>query len=277
MPFLVKHTWFFQQGAKGWTESLWREQVDGNLGSAFTIAFNAGLKRALLLGSSGQIKAIRVSIERTDLGVPVTGDSFLQYVGLAGTSTETSEDSDTSLQVIMRNAGATKHKFIFLRGIWDNIVAAGGNYLPSYGIWASLLNSWIAFLLSNGYGWAGVDPLTRTPVINYDQNLPSARVLVTAQAAAFVGPFNVPIKVRFQGINVKSVLNGPQLVTPLTSTTCELVKPLAVVPFVSNGFVQTYTAAVRTASTIDAQKIVQRKSGAPLLESRGRQPVRGRI
>lgn len=276
MPAYVKATWIFEQGNRGWTESLLYPQNSDDISLALNAAILLGQKRAKLLGSAGKIKAIRVSLEKNLAGVMIAGDALLNYVNIQGYASELSDAPDTCLLVTFRTLNGTKRKQMFMRGIWDQVVSFGGQYLPTYGNWQSFFNSWMAQLITSGWGWWGNDVVSSARLTSYSPNTPTMLVQITADADIFLPPFNIKGKVRITGVNGKSVLNGTQIIESRDATHCDLVKPLAVGPFVSPGKIAVYGPVFRATSDVQASRIIERKAGSPLLESRGRQRARAR-
>jgi len=275
VPAIVKATLIFQTGSFGWTESFLWAVLSNDLNLQNASLQVIAQKRAALLGAQSFIKAQRVSFESDQDGNAVAGDSFLAYNRYNGAQTPTSDDPDTAVLVTMRNLVAQHRRNMFLRGIWDDVNGQGGFYLPSVAGWQSAFNSWAAAMLARQAGWWHNTKSAPKVVSNYVMASPSGYVTVTMELDAFgAGPY-VKQVVRFQGINVTSPINGTQLVTPISATECVLEKPLALLPYTGGGVMFTYTRSIDVASTIDAQKIVTRRAGAPLLQSRGRR--RGRV
>lgn len=278
MP-LLKITNFFEGRSHGWTESYFAGFATNDLGSAYVnIALPIANDRAQLLGDPCYIKAIRVSVERNDDGTTVLRDSYLQYVkilpafGSAEVTRKLAADSDVALQVIWQNATNQLRKFIFLRGIWDDVETAGGEYVP-VGSWNGRLNNWRATLFAKSVGWDSKPQFAKTIITNYATDAGNHITLTLAGAIFGNPPVGLPYpytQVRISKLNNKSVLNGLLTVLPLSPNTCITVAPIAAGPFISPGTLTTYSHLFIPAANIRAQKIVTRKAGAPLLESRGR-------
>lgn len=275
MPFLIKGTWIFESRQTGWTESLYWNQSTGNLNTAYQTAFAVGDVRKQLLGDTGSIKAIRVSVEANELGQPVVGDSLLSYARLAPDTLLEEEDSNTALQVIFRTSDATKRKFLFLRGIWDSIVQVGGVYNKDANGWVTKFNAWKTEVIGQAMGWVASSRSTAGTITNYVMDANGFITFTLAAPGIFgAGPNYTPQKVRISRLNGRSTLNGTMIVFPTSATTATSAQPHAAAPFKSNGIMFGYTKALVLASTIEAQKIVTRKAGAPLLGSVGRQKAK---
>lgn len=274
---IMKHTWIYEQGPKGWSESLFRVATNPDLGIQWNLALLVGQKRLGWTGAQTLLKAIRVSIELDDANQPVRGDSLLRYTWLPGAAAEPSEDSFTALQIIFRNETASFRKFLFARGIWDNIVLPGGAINNGYWVFATNFDSWKSQLFAGQYGWMrNAQVLPHLAVIDYQQ-LPNMQVELTLAGANFPAPWGQKHSVMLSGINGKSVLNGRQVIEITSATTIRTVKQIAVGEFLTPGKVIFYTPQFVQATTIQDQKIVRRASGAPLLESRGRAKNRVRV
>jgi len=273
---IVKATLFFQVNSFGWTESFFWQVASNDLNPQMASLQVIAQKRAPLLGSQAFIKAERVSFERNDAGNPVTGDSFLQYVRYNGSTVPTADDPDTAVLVTGRNLVAERRRNMFLRGIWDDVNAAGGFYLSSVAGWVSAFDNWRAGMLARQAGWMARTKVNTVPITGYTVDPDSGFVQVTlALPAAQLVPNEVQ-QVRIRGVNTKSPINGTQLIRGIDSTHFWLEKPLALINYQFGGEVIFYSQAIEVMNTLDAQKIVTRRAGAPLLQSHGRRRAKPR-
>jgi len=131
VPSIVKATLFFQTNSFGWTESFFWQILSNDLTPQMASLQVIAQKRAALLGAQSFVKAERVSFEFDGDGLPVTGDSFLQYNRYNGATVPQADDPDTGVLVTQRNLVAARRRNMFLRGIWDDVNGAGGFYLPT--------------------------------------------------------------------------------------------------------------------------------------------------
>lgn len=276
-PVIVKGTLVFQTNSFGWSESfLWDGGSEFNLNVHQQSLQIIAPKRAALLGAQSFIKAERVSLETNQLGVPVVGDSVLQYARYNGASVPSSDEPDVACLVTFRNLIANKRRNMFLRGIWDDVDASGGFYLPSIAGWQTAFNAWASAMLARGAGWWSYTKSAPFPVDTYVVNQTTGYVTITVLGDAFgPGPYD-KIRVRLQGVNVKSAVNGQWVGTPVSESAIILEKPMALLPYTGGGSLFTYTRAFEAAASMDAQKIVIRRAGSPLLQSRGRRKARAR-
>lgn len=270
-PIIVKATLVFQTNSFGWSESfLWDGVNEQNLNVHMQSLQIIAQKRSQLLGSQSFVKAERVSLETDGAGLPRVGDSILQYIRYNGPGMGTSDEPDAAVLVTMRNLVAAKRRNMFLRGIWDDVDNQGGFYLPSIAGWQSAFNSWSAAMLARQAGWWSYTKSAPFDVDTYAVNPTTGYVTITVLGDAFGdGPYG-KIRVRLAGVNVKSALNGSWVGTPVSNSQIILEKPIALLPYTGGGQLFTYTRALEVAASIDAQKIVTRRAGAPLLQSRGR-------
>jgi hypothetical protein len=270
-PVIVKATLFFQTGSFGWTESfLWDGQTTNDLNPHMASLQILAQKRAALLGAQSFIKAERVSFETDLAGLPVNGDSVLVYSRYNGASTPQSDDPDARVLVTMRNLVAAKRRNMFLGGIWDDVNGLGGFYLPGTPGWQTAFNSWSAAMLARQIGWWSYGRVAEANVSGYIDDPDSGIVIVTLDDGIFgAGPYSKQ-RVRIAGVNVRSPLNGSWVGTPTAVASFQLDKPLALLPYVAGGTLRTYARVFEAAASIDGQKIVTRRAGAPLLQSRGR-------
>lgn len=279
MPFRCKCTWIFEGPQKGWTESLYLEPLTQTFGEAATLTNNLCVPRAALLGRECAIKAFRVQIveDAANLKVKRRGDTIQRPVfGYPG---EPASDADLALLCDFTDAQLTRHKSLFLRGIWDSISQSYGGYHPSPA-WEARFDVWRTQLIASGFGWVGRNPSNPSNVTGYVQT-DTGFVEITCADAIFTGfPAFVPIQVNVQGVLSKggpSNLNGTLLVKPISTTKCQTVKQRAVLPFVDGGTLRTLSYVMVKTAQVGPEKIVTHETGAPLLESRGRQRDRSRV
>lgn len=276
VPAIVKATLVFQTNSFGWSENFFWSVASNDLTPQMASLQVIAQKRAALLGKESFIKAQRVSFETDQDGNRVVGDSYLQYVRYNGSTTPGADDPDTAVLVTMRNLVAARRRNMFLRGIWDDVNAAGGFYLPTVTGWQTNFASWVASMLARGAGWMSVDRVNTVGITGYTVDPDTGFVQVTLAAAApqlVAGKTQV---VRIRGVNTKSALNGQHLIRAIDSTHFWLEKPLALVTYQFGGDVIFYDQHFEQAATIDAQKIVTRRAGAPLLQSHGRRRAQTR-
>lgn len=275
-PLTVKCTWIFDCNGRGWTESLWYVGSSNDLNQHIAVAAAIGQKRLATLGREVRYYATRVSFE-TDSGAnPLRGDSILQYNNNYNSTSQPTAELDTALLWVFRDLTGTRHKNMFMRGIWDVVESNGGLYVPlaaGAAGWTSAINQWVAQLQATvagvkagQIGWVNRTPTLICNLAGYVQNTNGTVTFTTQTPFTATGTFMV----RLKGLNVQSKLNGQLLVRQLTNTTFVSVKPVAVFPYVSGGLVTFYDVFFSAAAAIAPQKIVERKAGAPLLEPRGR-------
>lgn len=279
MP-IQKVTFVFDGRQCGWTESHWYQSADGLHAETMAKAADLGLARAQLLGDECKIKAIRVSTEG------VGPDAMLNYVDMKpGTKTGSNGDHinqedtaqrDVALQIRMEDASHSRHKLIFLRGIWDKVETDQGTYAPD-DKWTKFLDAWGGQLVRRQWGWYGSSGRTKVKLL-------SAVMGATDRTTFTFDDFLFPeavvgkrVKIRISGVNEgHSIINGVHVVDVLSRIACITHGKQAVGNIVEGGFGSYNTYDFWSYRTYDAQKIVTRETGAPLLESPGRQPKRAR-
>lgn len=274
---VIKATLMFQTNSFGWSESFfWNAPGTEDLipqGASLQVIAQ---KRAALLGAQSFVKAQRVSIELNNNNEPVVGDSFLEYFRYNGASVPAADDPDTAVLVTMRNQTASRRRNMFLRGIWDDVNGLGGFYLPGTAGWQSAFDTWRAAMLARQVGWMSRTQVNVVAITGYTVDPDTGFVQVTLAAAAPQLTPGLVQQVRIRGVNVTSPLNGTQLIRGIDSTHFWLEKPLALIAYQFGGEVIFYSQALEVASTIGPQKIVTRRAGAPLLQSRGRRRAKPR-
>jgi len=279
MPFRCKCTFIFEGPQKGWTESLYLEPLTQTFAEASTLTQNLCVARAKLLGRESAIKAYRVQVVQDAGGLPVKrrGDTiqrpFFGYEGQPGA------DADLALLCDFLDATATRHKSMFMRGIWDIISQNYGAYTPDPQF-ELFFTTWREQLISSGFSWLARNQLATSNVVGYEQT-ETGFVEITVSDPIFTGlPTLQPIQVQVQGVIGQgglSNLNGTLLVKPLTATTCQTVKQRAVLPFLDGGKLSTFGYVMVKTAQVSPEKIVSHETGSPLLESPGRSKARSRV
>lgn len=299
-PLVVKNTTFFEQNGNGWTESFYTQGITTDLNAHAAYLKTVTDKRRLLIGKNTSIRAYRVSFESGVGGEPLKGDSFLVYYGQAGFSTEPSAAPTVALLATWHAGGGQRRKHQFMRGIWDAVESEGGAYIPSYGTWQTKFDQWVMALgaalpgvKAAGAGWLRRTPAYTNTIVNYVadaseyvtfETLNPIPVYVPGPPPSGVPRF-IPVECRVTKLNTTSVLNGSLNVTVLDNTHFRTTKPIAAGVFRSAGQVSFYDPNLMLCDVVPAtgllqitpQKIVERKVGTPLLESRGRSKGKPRV
>ncbi len=276
MPTIMKDTFIFNGPGRGWTESYYRSSADGSILAELAVMDIVAPKRAQLLGDGFNIQGYRVS--RITDNALVRGrfgsEALLKF--WPGNSNYDGDFSDTALLVIAKDATTTRQKAVYLRGLWD-VVTGGEGAIIAPPEWNTAFNTWRAEMEARQFGWYGqgaAGPLGQ--VLSYASDV-NDNVTVTVTEDYFplntVGTTQV---VRIRGVNVKSKLNGQYPVFIVSRSTFRIPKPVALGTFTTPGFVQLLQFAFVQGTQFRQQRIVSRKSGAPLFSSRGRAPTRPR-
>lgn len=272
MPFF-KVTFFFRANQRGWTESWWREDANTDLKHIVQVGSTIAELRAQFLGNGAEIFAIRASNE------DVKNDSFLLYeVFKPPENTIDLADLDIAILSRAHNPDHTRWKNTFLRGFWDSIEVQGGKFIgKGNAAFTKAFDAWATALADRFWAWKGRTKGAEADITGYTvENTGQVTVTVAANlfAGVAVGSF---ITVRIRGVNGgKSKLNGSQIVQVVSATQARTQKPLAVFPWVFGGIVQRGSTGFVDIVGVQAQRIVPRKSGAPLLDTPGRLKARAR-
>lgn len=264
-------TFIFDLPGHGFSESYWKNFSSDSLDIAFDNALQLGLRRLYMCGEQTVLQAIRIS--DGELGGR-TGRTF--YVGQTGYTGKGSMASNVALNVLLSTANAQHSKMVQFRGCWDEVEVTGGAFDKSNVTFQNGFDSWRQWLLANGYGWRGIVSQQLFNVTTYVTDPSSVVMLTMSTPTGGLGSEGTRRKARFSKINVKSVINGPQIIRVGAGNTVFLAKPLAVGPFVSPGIMSVPSYITRAAASATIQRIGTRQAGAPLLRSRGRAPARPR-
>lgn len=278
MAYTQKHTWIFYSPQRGWTESLYLRPQTQTITFGQSLASQYATARAQMLGNGYGIKGYRVQQVEDVAGnkVKFVGDT-VQRVNYPGTSGQPGAQVDLALLLDCINGTVTKHKPLYLGGIWDVISQNGGQYVPEPTFEVAFTN-WLSKVVQFGYGWYSRTPSIQFTITGFTADA-DAFVTYTCSGTPFAGLGSAPFKVGVSGlpaIGGRSVLNGDQMVTRVTDSTCRTVQRIATTPFVGTGRLVTYTNNFQEIANIGIEKVVSRERGAPLLESPGRRRNRPR-
>lgn len=266
MPVISALFTFTQAPSYGWSEKYYKEVSSTRLNDHFAACVELHMKRMKLCGGQTATQYLRLSVEG------VRGDSFLwgwPAGSMPGTLTETSEDPNTCLLVQCRDSTTQFRKLIFLRGIWDSIVADGGLYKPTP-LWNELLNAWTGELRRGGWGWLATTQKRRGLVQTYTQ-LPNGLVRFTMTADFWQpGEIGVSVAARASKINDRSNLNGPIVLVPESATTAVTLRRTAALPFLFGGVIEVPSKTLKTIDSLSINRVGRHDTGRPILQPRGR-------
>lgn len=272
---VAKCTIPFQQKLYGWTESYYLNNPSANLEAEMTRLISLAQKRILLSGQQTYLSYLKVSNESKlrDVRVSFLGpEGTTGYVGYAG---EDSDAQSTALLVRRVNADNTKVAPLYLRGIWDSVVAQGGGVFgpPTF---TALFNAYRAELLNYGWGFIAKSDASpaRVAVSTVISNA-NGQVIINTSAPTFtVDQIGAKTRIFLSGIQGAAIVNGSQIVTPASANSCTTVKRIPIFPYEGGGFLTNSVLAFFPISTVEGTRIVERKAGRPLYLSRGRARAR---
>lgn len=287
---IVKLTGFFKDDdGRGWSETHCRQagtepvnlesylaQFD-NLMKQFRVPLLARDCAYLGCRASYRSASGRVRSQPLLLNPPVDGPKTVQQESVWSAA------PNSSVKVRMTDSTRTANSDIYIRGYWDQVEVAGYvNFdLPIGAEWKRRADSYLAALITAGYGWEGIDGVnTRRGIVeSYSadtQNIVTFTV-TTTQGPALVGSPD-RVAVRFARINnSRSVLNRILICNIVNETTIRTVQPIATGPFTAKG---TFVYAVRTFipyAAVSYFRLAQRKMGRPFGLPVGRLPARQRV
>jgi hypothetical protein len=274
MPVIIRNSYVFEGRGKGWRETWFTNPTNPSLDAALTLWLTTTTKRAALLGTDYNLKAAECSVELDATNQPVLGDSAVKYLGITTPTNEGGADVDLSLLMRISTADRTRHRNVFMGGIWDDIEADGGRYEPNNPVdpWVTLLNTFKTAMIGIGAGWIGTTKGPKVGINSAIQNANDHVDIVFAAPGPFgAGPYPPRTKVRINTAKVKSRLSGETIVSVTSATTCTTIDKMAIFagPTVGwYGFV--HTLGFVQGVTYDDLKIARRKRGRPLLVTPGR-------
>jgi len=282
MPTIRLTGFFRDDDGNGWQE---QHDVDGGVSVTSLVPYITNFDNIMksarrpLLAGDGYYIGCRASYRTVDRGIAAVNklpDTPLRGTQTVGGVEIGMDKASTAVKVRMSNAANTANSDIYLRGIWDEVVAFGQlNFGGAIGIkFKQLLDVYIAGLLQLGYGWAGINPATtpRGEVTGYTQNIDNTVTLnVTSTNGVALPAVNTKVQVEFAKINnSKSILNRTLVCTVIGAGTVKTIKQVAVSEFQTNG---TFIIPVRgfipyAISTYN--KLASRSTGRPFGLTPGR-------
>ncbi len=291
MPALnldVRITLVFAWRQQGWTESHILQGQSFDLSTYENAFYALAQARGKCLGNQGSIPYLRWGILQPGVKpslnrvIPLSAASGKALiVGTAGDG----DAPDTAALIRMRDIGAGRKKFFYLRGMSDSVTTGGGQFIPvtlppgdPAPVLIQNIQDYIA-LLGNGLGsvgplgWIGSNVVTKQNVLSVVADPTDGTLLITFAGNLFPGPFGLDRKTtcRFSGMGKRNPLNkGVQIVHPLTATTCRTARPTGFVPYVSGGAGVVNTTGFLQYGNGVVFRIVERKAGRPLYQSAGK-------
>lgn len=271
----AKCTIVLKQGSYGWTESYFRDSPTPDLSAEFVALQALTVKRIACSGKQTFVPYLKVSNEniKRDVRVAYYGELGVSiYVGQSG---KDSDFQDTALLVKRFNTNRTSNAPLYMRGIWDECVDLGGQFDPT----PAWLANWGAFrgeLLNNGWQFVGRDPATPDrKMINSVIQMATKQVGFTLAGNLFnLGQVGQKAKIFASGILGAAAVNGPNIVNVTAQNACNTVKHIPIFDYTSGGFMSQNLPILFPITNVDYFRVLERKVGRPLYQSRGRSPVR---
>jgi hypothetical protein len=288
MPNVRCTAFFKDDDGHGWSETHDRDGGAGvpNIATILT-SFDAVMSgpRRDLLGGDGFYVGCRASY-RPDAGGNA-GDNLLREPPTRGVQTflgtiVNMPRASDAVKVRIRNAAATAHTDIYLRGIWRQVIIAGVldfTTTPEGVEWKRRCDIYVNALIQAGYGWVGIDPgnTVRGRVTGYTRNpLGTVTLNLTRERGGAIPVAGTKVVCEFARINhSKSVMNSTYTCVVDTGaaavTTTEVI---ALDDFASEGTFILKATGLVPYSALSYYKLSGRKTGRPFGLERGRSRVR---
>lgn len=286
MPAVRLTAFFKDDDGNGWSET---HDKDGGSSitslTTFLTAFDSLMRtfrRPLLAGDAFYL-GCRASY-RTTSGA-IAGDNIELDPPLRGPQTFSGNTivmtkASTAVKARIRNDSSTARSDVYLRGIWSSIISAGVLDFSSVtgAEWKARADSFMAALISNGYGWQGTDPATtsRGDVTGYQVGV-DGRVTfnVTPTNGVVLPAVGTKINVKFARLNDSESILNRAVVCKVAAGGAAFtsVKVIAAGEFESAGtYIATRTGFTPYAA-LSYYKLSGRKTGRPFGVGRGRLPA----
>lgn len=282
MASKFKVTLVFEAGVRGWTESYIYSSGSDSHSPVEGPATRLARARIELCGQGAKIKAIRISKEG------IGPDSLLRYTDIQpskvkvpdaqGNVLSFGQRAQPNVAILVRCSDEMemKRKFVYLRGIPDLIEVNGGQ-IEDNKLYAAAFAAFRKQLIDEAWGWSGVQTkYGPVDLLNYESTATGV-ISFTLQGNLFlVADAGKRVTARFKGVNGKSQLNGAHQVKVIDQQSGRLVYPLSLLAYAHGGQVSYSANDFQKIQLVNPHKIVTRKAGAPLLESRGRAKAKPR-
>ncbi len=284
MPYLFSHTLVFEGSGHGFSETMWFEMPTSSLALAYANIADIKVKRAALLGAQHYVKGERVALRRTDGGVKVTRRTKVHKGYYPGNGAQASEDSNTSLQVLMTTGDEAHKKLTFMGGPYAAIFPQADSFAPA-GAFTTNFNAWVALLKSQKMGWLASVVAEEKPVTGYVFDPDTGHTTYSFGGGGFTWDvLHKPKKISIEFPLSRSPLDGVQIVVPDSATVAVTAKPRPAKPYTIDGIARRYDyifvglgpVGDGSAGSVVPQNPVSRKRGRPLLVSVGRSPNQAR-
>lgn len=287
-----KMTVYMRDGAGSFSESFFRAGLSPD-GVTAAMIMNFTDCLVPLLGTETFITKVRVStvgsarlvklwylpaLRQAVIGAsPVPADYGWQGIASGGGHTTAKQSDAPGTSLLLRKQSGLRFSRWFLRGIPDDIVQAGGAYVPFPRFSTNLTT--MAQQLATGWSWYGVlgaqpDP---APITNAVTQLDST-CLFTLGSPLFNGvPLNTRKVVRISGQRSPGNLNGNVTVQVVSATQARTVRPLSVNNFVlGTGLMRFTNVGFIPITGLTPERIVTKRAGRPTDQSPGRSKARPR-
>lgn len=284
MPTRWKYTLIFEGRGHGWTETFYFENGSDDFNAARTQVTNIPDKRAPLLGKECFIKGDRLARVINAAGVKEKRRVDVKRMFLVGNQSQSADQTNMSLLTRWTTGDLAFNRLVFMGGVYDACLPAPDVFTPA-GNWTTNFNAWVAACQQANLGWLTSGRTVPATIDGYTFDPDTGHTTYSLLAPGLVWPNGLgkPNKVGVEFPLSKSPLDGTQIVVPLSATSAVTAKPRPAKPFTIQGLMVLFEPTFKTVGTagggqalgtIKEQVGASRKRGRPLLESRGRQPVR---
>lgn len=273
MPGLnvTKCTFAFLQGAQGWTENYYLNGASSSLQPELTRAQTLAQKRVLCSGTQTIITHVKVSNDMVSRDVLV-GDA--SYPGDPG---QDSDAPDTALLMYRYGPDNAVRSQLFMRGIWDDVILAGGEFDFGNPGWTTRFNAFVAELTrSPAFGFLGRIPASsKKSAIATITPTGDGRLDIVTTDNIFNGiPVGTKLKTFVSGCTGSLSVNGQQIVTAAAATRVTTLRRIPIFPYTGGGSISYTVPEFKAITRVLIERVVERKVGRPLFQSAGRRPAR---
>lgn len=268
----MKLTFFFNQRSYGWTES-WVDSADVIGDQLIQRCVQYCAMRVTMLAAQSRMSYVRISF----LGKPrqsfVIKPTGVNGVALGGTILSESDIQNATALCVCKNPGNAKTKLWYIRGVPDNCIKEGGEWLPTAAFIKGFADT-KAKITETGWGWWGATSIP-FEIITAITAQPSGQNLIAAANNYFAGvPVGTKLVVRLAGCTGCPNMNGQQTVIKVTDGTALTLKKIPIFPYLGGGTITKYTRGLVVFNEGVIERAVERKTGRPSFQSAGRRKAK---
>src|SRR5262245_1651081 len=238
----------------GSSETFYTEQPTESVQAVNSLMHNLCVKRAAMLGRGCQLKAIRITMVRNNLGAAVKKRGLSFRKALPGHATIPSCPSQISLLVRCTATNSDSPRNWMFSGVYNGIFPDDDGLNMGVNGFATLFNTFWAQCQTSHVGWLARTLNVERKITAYDVDPVTGHVEYTVQAPGmgFVDG-DKPQRVSVEFTSGPTPFDGPQVVIPSLQTVMVSAKPRPGAANLEGGLMRTYNYGFADLGLADPQ------------------------